>query len=106
MHPGQRVLAKFAAQSLKTYPALRDFVEKERPDWLQALMPRRINAPSDYWPQKVLALATIQAAISNQLMKDAGLKLDLTFGAVASARYRRHAGALSARRPADCERAI
>jgi hypothetical protein len=35
----------------------RDFVEKERPDWLQALMPRRINAPSDYWPQKVLALA-------------------------------------------------
>jgi hypothetical protein len=37
---------------------------------------------SDYWPQKALALATIQAAISNQLMKDAGLKLDLTFGAV------------------------
>jgi hypothetical protein len=60
----------------------RAFVEKERPDWLQALMPRRINAPSDYWPQKVLALATIQAAISNQLMKDAGLKLDPTFGVV------------------------
>ena len=82
MHPGRRVLAKFAAQSPKTYPELRDFVEKERPDWLQALMPRRINAPSDYWPQKVLALATIQAAISNQLMKDAGMKLDPTFGVV------------------------
>jgi hypothetical protein len=82
MHQGRRVLVKFAAQSPKTYPELRDFVEKERPDWLQALMPRRINAPSDYWPQKVLALATIQAAISNQLMKDAGLKLDPTFGVV------------------------
>ena len=82
MHPGLRVLAKFAAQSPKTYPELRDFVEKERPDWPQALMPRRINAPSDYWPQKVLALATIQAAISNQLMKDAGMKLDPTFGVV------------------------
>lgn len=70
MHPGRSVLVKFAAQSPKTYPELRDFVEKERPDWLQALMPRRINAPSDYWSQKVLALATIQAAISNQLMKD------------------------------------
>ena len=53
MHPGRRVLVKFAAQSPKTYPELRDVVEKERPDWLQALMPRRINAPSDYWPQKV-----------------------------------------------------
>jgi hypothetical protein len=44
MHPVRRVLAKFAAQSPKTYPELRDFVEKE------------------------------------QLMKDAGLKLDRTFG--------------------------
>jgi hypothetical protein len=43
---------------------------------------RRINAPSDYWPQKVLALATVQAALSNQLMKDAGMKLDSTFGVI------------------------
>src|ERR1700730_11389755 len=79
MHPGRRVLTKFAAQSPKTYPELRAFIEKERPDWLQALMPRRINAPSEYWPQKVLALATIQAALSNQVMQDAGLKPDATF---------------------------
>src|SRR5580693_7836574 len=82
MDPGRHVLIKFATHPPKTYPELRAFIEKERPDWLQALMPRRINAPSDYWPQKVLALATIQAVISNQLMKDAGMKLDPTFGVV------------------------
>jgi hypothetical protein len=42
----------------------------------------RINESPDYWPQNVLALATIQAAISYQFMKDAGLKLDPTFGVV------------------------
>ena len=67
------------ATTPKTYPELRAFIEKERPDWLQALVPRRINAPSEYWPQKVLALATIQAALSNQVMQDAGLKPDATF---------------------------
>jgi hypothetical protein len=36
-------------------------LKKSDVDWLQALMPRRINASSDYWPQKVLALAIIQA---------------------------------------------
>jgi hypothetical protein len=79
MDPGRRVLIKFATHPPKTYPELRAFIEKERPDWLQALMPRRINAPSEYWPQKVLALATIQAALSNQVMQDAGLKPDATF---------------------------
>lgn len=79
MDPGRRVLIKFATHPPKTYPELRAFIEKERPDWLQVLVPRRINAPSEYWPQKVLALATIQAALSNQVMQDAGLKPDATF---------------------------
>ena len=30
------------------------YLEKEHPDWLRALTPRHINAPVDYWPQKVL----------------------------------------------------
>ena len=77
-----RFLAKLASTFPKMYSEHRDFVEKERPDWLQALMPRRINGPSDYWPLEVLALATVQAALTNQLIKDAEMKLDPTFGVI------------------------
>jgi hypothetical protein len=84
MDPGRRVLIKFATHPPKTYPELRAFIEKERPDWLQALMPRRINAPAYYYPQKALVLATLQAALSNQVMQEAGLKTDTTFAVVES----------------------
>jgi hypothetical protein len=82
MDAGRRVVIKFAREQPKTYGELRAFVERERPDWIEALVPRRIDAPASYYPQKVLALATIQAALCNQLLQDAGLKPDATFAAV------------------------
>jgi hypothetical protein len=44
-------------------------------------MPRRINAPSVYWPQKVLAVATVHAAMHNQVASDVGRKSDPGFSA-------------------------
>jgi len=40
---------------LHNYKEARECLEKEHPDWLRALTPRHVNAPVDYWPQKVLA---------------------------------------------------
>jgi hypothetical protein len=51
MDSARSVYSKFLKAIPKTYAELRDFFEKERPDRLQALIPRRINAPSVYWPQ-------------------------------------------------------
>jgi hypothetical protein len=45
-------------------------------------MPRRINAPSDYWPQKVLVFASLQAAIGNQLAYEMGESHDKACGIV------------------------
>ena len=39
--------------------------KKKHPDWLRALMPRHIKAPADYWPQKVLAVSSANAAMQN-----------------------------------------
>jgi hypothetical protein len=44
---------------------VRAYLEKELPDWLRALTPRHINAPADYWPQKVLAVSSANAAMQN-----------------------------------------
>jgi len=46
MDSARSVYSKFLKAIPKTYAELRDFFEKERPDWLQTLMTRRINAPS------------------------------------------------------------
>jgi hypothetical protein len=45
-------------------------------------MPRNIDAPAEYWPQKVLAVATIQGVLCNQIAKDMGQELNLAFGSV------------------------
>jgi hypothetical protein len=82
MDAGRRVVIKFARERPKTYGEFRAFVERERPDWIEALVPRHIDAPANYYPQKVLALATIQGALCNQILQDAGLKPDATFAAV------------------------
>src|SRR6516164_7940109 len=37
------------------------------PDWLRALTPLHINAPADYWPQKVLAVSSANAAMQNSV---------------------------------------
>jgi hypothetical protein len=49
---------------LHNYKEVREYLEPEHPDWLQALTPRHINAPADYWPQKVLAVSSVNAATS------------------------------------------
>jgi hypothetical protein len=51
--------------SLKDYQEARDFREKEHPAWLRAMSPRRINVPSEYWPQKVWAISATNAAMMN-----------------------------------------
>src|SRR5215469_8073530 len=50
---------------LHNYQEVRACLEKEHPDWLRALTPRHINAPADYWPQKVLAVSSANAAMQN-----------------------------------------
>jgi hypothetical protein len=80
--PGELTLLKFAKTRPETYPQLQDFIEKERPEWLQSLMPRRINAPANYWPQKVLPLSTILAAMTNHLLLQGGMSANSTFVAV------------------------
>jgi hypothetical protein len=50
---------------LHNYNEVREYLEKQHPDWLPALTPRHINAPADYWPQKVLAVSSANAAMQN-----------------------------------------
>jgi hypothetical protein len=50
---------------LHNYAEVRVYLEKEHPDWLRALTPLHINASADYWPQKVLALSSVNAAMQN-----------------------------------------
>jgi hypothetical protein len=45
------------------YTEVRVYLEKEHPNWLRAPTPRHINAPADYWPQKVLAVSSANAAM-------------------------------------------
>ena len=75
MDPARLVIHKLASKKPKTHAEFTGFLDKERPDWIQALIPRRINAPSEYWPQKVFAVAKILAAIRNQVAHDSGNKL-------------------------------
>jgi len=75
--PWKLLIAKFLKQKPTTYPAFKAFFEKERPDWLRALTPRIINAPSQYWPHKVLALATLNAVLCNQMNRELGENWDL-----------------------------
>jgi len=44
---------------------VREYLEKSHLDCLRALTPRHINAPADYWPQKVLAVSSANAAMQN-----------------------------------------
>jgi hypothetical protein len=84
IHPGRLTFLKFARNlpKLNSYTAVRDFIESERPEWLRKLMPRIISAPSEYWPQKILAVAAILSALCNQLAKELGKKSDQTAAAV------------------------
>ena len=50
---------------LHNYKEVREYLEKEHPNWLRVLTPRHINAPADYWPQKVLAVSSVNAAMQN-----------------------------------------
>ena len=50
---------------LTYYQEVREYIEKEHADWLRALTPRHINASADYWPQKVLAVSSANAAMQN-----------------------------------------
>ena len=36
------------ATRLHNYKEVREYLEKEHPDWLRVLTPRHINAPADY----------------------------------------------------------
>jgi hypothetical protein len=45
------------ATRLHNYAEVRAYLEKAHPDWLRAFTPLHINAPADYWPQKVLAVS-------------------------------------------------
>ena len=91
MRNAYQVVVRLPYRTFKTYAELRDFFEKERPAWLQTLMPRRINAPSVYWPQKVLAVATVHAAMDNQVASDVGRQSDpLPYCSVLARTLRRH----------------
>ena len=50
---------------LHNYAEVRAYLEKEHPDWLRALTPRRISAPAEHWPQKVLTVSSVNAAMQN-----------------------------------------
>ena len=51
--------------SCTDYAEIRACLGKEHPDWLRALTAWHINAPADYWPQKVLAVSSVNAAMQN-----------------------------------------
>jgi len=55
---------------LHNYVEVRAYLEKEHADWLRALTPRHINAPADYWPQKVLAVSSVNAAMHDGRFRD------------------------------------
>ena len=84
MQPIALTLAQFAkiASKSPTYSTVRDFLETTHPEWIRALIPRIINASAQYWPQKVLAVAAIEAALCNQIATQHGLPLDHAFTAV------------------------
>jgi hypothetical protein len=50
---------------LHSYTEVQAFLEKEHSDWLRALAPRHINATAEYWPRKVLAASSVNAAMQN-----------------------------------------
>jgi hypothetical protein len=52
---------------LHNYTEVRAYLEKEHPDWLRALTPHHIKAPAEYWPQKVLAVSSVNAAMQNYI---------------------------------------
>jgi hypothetical protein len=52
---------------LHNYIEVRAYLEKEHPDWLRALIPRHINAPAEYWPQKVLSVSSVNTAMQNYM---------------------------------------
>ena len=76
-----REFSEIAAKGPK-YSEIRDFLEARHPEWLRALVPRIIDAPSEYWLQKVLAVAAIEAALCTQLASERGLPADPAFTAV------------------------
>jgi hypothetical protein len=82
IEPVRLLMLKFLKEPTLTYVALKAFVEKERPDWIRALIPRNIDAGAEYRPQKVLALSAIQGVLCNQIAQDLGKKLDPAFGTV------------------------
>jgi len=55
---------------LHNYAEVRAYLGKEHLDWLRAFTPG-LNAPADYWPQKVLAASSMSAAMQNYVRKDA-----------------------------------
>jgi hypothetical protein len=52
--------------SLQNYLEARDYFEREHPDWLRIMMPRHINAPPDYHPQKIFAVASLNSLLQNR----------------------------------------
>ena len=50
---------------LHNYKEVREYLDKEHPDWLRVLTPRHINAPVDHWSQKVLAVSSANVAMQN-----------------------------------------
>jgi hypothetical protein len=52
---------------LNNYAEVRAYLEKGHPDWLRTLTPHHINAPADYWPHKVLAVSSTNAAMQNHV---------------------------------------
>jgi hypothetical protein len=52
---------------LHNYNEVREYLEKQHPDRLRALTPRHINAPAEYWPQKELAVSSVNAAMQNHV---------------------------------------
>ena len=49
--------------SQHNYEAVRDYFEREHRDWLRIMMPRYVNAPPDYHPQKIFAVASLNALL-------------------------------------------
>lgn len=84
MQPVDLTLREFLQLAAKQpkYSEIRDFLEARHPEWLRALVPRIIDAPSVYWPQKVLAVAAIQGALCNQLATEMRLPADPAFTTV------------------------
>jgi hypothetical protein len=52
--------------SLRNYIEVRDYFDREHRDWLRIMTPRHINAPPDYHPQKIFAVASLNALLQNR----------------------------------------